>query len=600
MGWKLRRAPAAIEFETERFTTDPGITMMPTVTRDGTLAAYASDRSGEGHLDIWVHHIESGQTRRLTRHEAEDYAPSIAPDGSRVAFRSEREGGGIYSVEVLTGMERRLAAGGTSPGYSPDGTRIAFVREGVSPMPGGRLFVMDARTLEEREVTGELRVSCPAAVPTFAWSEDGRSLVIEGTRRGELSTGTDFWVVPADGGEATGLRSAARMKWNVPMVGPLVWHGGRLYYFMGSLLEGTHLYRVRMAENRWRISGAPQRLTSGPGIHLSAAAAGAERLLFAVGSFSQDLVSVPLAGSGMAPSGPASKLTGDSTVKVGASAAADGKTMAYAAIVSLERSAVEIRLRNLESGVETLYHAGRLPGFVFPVLSRDGSRIAYTGMEHGAPTAFEGAVDSPPGKRVCEKCQILGFFAQPRQVLVRHGALRLARRDVDSGSETELLRSSSRYIAHASVSPDDRWLAVTDVTEKEESRSWIVPVGEGAVAEKEWIRLGIPMMQHWQVTAIEGVAVNLRVSGPVWSADGNALYFINDSDGHMCIWAQRLEPATKKPVGAPVAVQHLHGTRTSRAWFGRAMFAVAAPGRLIVPMWSGTSNLWLGRIVEKR
>jgi hypothetical protein len=32
----------------------------------------------------------------------------------------------------------------------------------------------------------------------------------------------------------------------------------------------------------------------------------------------------------------------------------------------------------------------------------------------------------------------------------------------------------------------------------------------------------------------------------------------------------------------------------------RAMFAVAAPGRLIVPVWSGTSNLWLGRVVQKR
>jgi hypothetical protein len=45
---------------------------------------------------------------------------------------------------------------------------------------------------------------------------------------------------------------------------------------------------------------------------------------------------------------------------------------------------------------------------------------------------------------------------------------------------------------------------------------------------------------------------------PQLSPDANTLYFISDRDGSQCIWAQRLNPSTKHPVGEPFPIQHLH------------------------------------------
>ena len=38
---------------------------------------------------------------------------------------------------------------------------------------------------------------------------------------------------------------------------------------------------------------------------------------------------------------------------------------------------------------------------------------------------------------------------------------------------------------------------------------------------------------------------------PIWSPDGNLLYFLSERDGFRCIWGQKLDPASKRPLGAP-------------------------------------------------
>jgi hypothetical protein len=86
---------------------------------------------------------------------------------------------------------------------------------------------------------------------------------------------------------------------------------------------------------------------------------------------------------------------------------------------------------------------------------------------------------------------------------------------------------------------------------------------------------------------------------PVWSSDGGLLYYLSDRDGHTCVWAQRLDPATKRPLGAPFSVYHLHRPETSAAGWGRIMFLVGARDKLILPIWKMTSNLWMTKLDTK-
>jgi hypothetical protein len=45
--------------------------------------------------------------------------------------------------------------------------------------------------------------------------------------------------------------------------------------------------------------------------------------------------------------------------------------------------------------------------------------------------------------------------------------------------------------------------------------------------------------------------------------DGNALYYASERDGYRCLWVQRLDAATKRPVGEAQVLQHFHDARAS-------------------------------------
>jgi serine/threonine protein kinase len=109
-----------------RLTSDSGLTLQPTISPDGKLLAYASDRGEEGNLDIWLEQIGGGQPIQLTRHEGDDSEPAFPPDGTKVAFRSERDNGGIYLVPALGGEPRPIAKQGHRPRFSPDGRWLAY------------------------------------------------------------------------------------------------------------------------------------------------------------------------------------------------------------------------------------------------------------------------------------------------------------------------------------------------------------------------------------------------------------------------------------------------------------------------------------------
>ena len=46
-----------------------------------------------------------------------------------------------------------------------------------------------------------------------------------------------------------------------------------------------------------------------------------------------------------------------------------------------------------------------------------------------------------------------------------------------------------------------------------------------------------------------------------WSPDGTWLYGTSRRDGNVCLWAQRLDPATKHAAGPAVPIFHAHSRR---------------------------------------
>jgi hypothetical protein len=113
--------------------------------------------------------------------------------------------------------------------------------------------------------------------------------------------------------------------------------------------------------------------------------------------------------------------------------------------------------------------------------------------------------------------------------------------DAASGQQTEIFKNSNpKRCFRGRFSPDGRWLSFHIVPGPEARRVYVVPF-KGAVLhdEKAWI----------PITDGEGME---RYAD--WSPDGNVLYFLSERDGFRCIRGQRLDPATKHPVGPPFDV----------------------------------------------
>jgi hypothetical protein len=79
----------------------------------------------------------------------------------------------------------------------------------------------------------------------------------------------------------------------------------------------------------------------------------------------------------------------------------------------------------------------------------------------------------------------------------------------------------------------------------------------------------------------------------VWSPDGATLYFLSDRDGFRCIWAQRLNPATKRLAGSPFSVVHFHQAGRSMVDAGFNMSVTA--DSLVFALTDLTGNIWMIR-----
>ena len=64
-------------------------------------------------------------------------------------------------------------------------------------------------------------------------------------------------------------------------------------------------------------------------------------------------------------------------------------------------------------------------------------------------------------------------------------------------------------------------------------------------------------------------------------------------DGFRCIWAQRLDPATKHPVGSPFAIFHSHSAKLSLANQEAVLLPVVGRDKMFFSMGERTGNIWI-------
>jgi Tol biopolymer transport system component len=579
--WWARRSSAATGPQRgpvlTQVTFDVGLTGDPALSPDGRLLAYASDRSGEEHLDIWVQQLAGGEPLRLTRDAGDDSQPAFSPDGTTIAYRSERDGGGLYTVSTLGGQPRLLARQGRFPRYSPDGKLISFwignPTGSVGTRGASRVFVVPAGGGEPRQIGAEFQAAFPAE-----WA-DSQHLLFGGL----MAKGSDIlrnvWVLPVEGGEAvpTGLTQNLEkqgVQSNIFM--PPRRRDERR--FVWPLFQGNtfDLWEVGISPGKWQYTGEARRLTAGTVHHVHPAVAG-NTVVFTAGSERYEIWSAGLvANQGRTTGGPR-QLT-NIGYAVMPELTADGRKLVYLAARFRE---IRLYVRNLDDGKETLLagpaelHKG--------VITADGMKVAYRERRENKWHTYSIPAAGGVPESICDDCgqllqwsrdgtQLLHTFENPTTVRVL---------DTRTGARNVIVRHKEYNLWQGQLSPDGRWITFL-AAKPDQSKCVFVAPFRPEVAESEWI----PITDFTREN-----------DKPRWSPDGNLLYFTSDRDGWRCIWAQRLDPATKRPAGEPIGVFHAHSARRSMGMVGLGPLEISVGAdRLVFVMGEASGNVWMAKI----
>ncbi len=568
-------------FQLSMLTSDLAFNTDPVITPDGARLIYASDRSGRGDLDIWVQDLAGTSRRRITSDPADDYSPSASPDGT-VAFRSDRAAAGIYVTHLNGGPERLLAPDGFDPQFSPDGSKLIFGRRDRNYEPG-RLFLTVTAGTSVIPVASDFYAAQHAI-----WASDSRHLLFWGVHKTDALSDyddpalRDWWVI-AVGEDGRPIGSAIRTgafaafaKRGLAVEFPSAWIGDEVFFSTSGRI--SNLWKLRLS-SQMRVEGGLTRLTFGAESDGHPSVTPRGQLVFSSLSMNTNVWELPVDADRGIQVGQMKRITADAATNVFPSLARYTSQLVF----SSDRSPNSgIWIRDLETQQETRITSD-FSRYDSPKLSPDGSTLVYAAytknlwqteiLKIGSHTPFVIRHGGPPRDVSPDGRVALIEFKESNPASI--GLIDLQALDV----ARPILKDPALTLVPDSFSPDGKWITMHSITNNPTGHTdrniWIVPFNVDLAGN-------LPGEERWIKATSEPSGTDREAQ---WSPDGSLLYFLSERDGYRCIWAQRLASASKRPVGAPFVVQHIHGRRLSLLDLGTGAIGLSiAKNRLIFSM----------------
>jgi eukaryotic-like serine/threonine-protein kinase len=596
--WQLGRSHGGSEppyNALRQITMDGGLAQDPAISPDGKLIVFASDRSGDGNLDLWLKQVEGRSAIRLTFDPADDYEPAFSPDGTQVAFRSERGGGGIYVMPAFGGDAHLISSEGHNPRYSPDGTQLAFssTRAGLDVMTPGRLVVAAVAGGSARQIQPGFR-----SAESPVWIDNDRLLFYGsyGDERGDWYV-TDLGQEPASPLHMDELQRRLGIRFEIAGA----WNAATSELILpGRSHDAVNLWAVRLYPRGWKARDA-RRLTFGSDHQLWPSTSASGEIAFTSHSSRMSVWETRLSGGtpGMAgtpgrggtreqgtasaPSPPAAprQLTAAAAGTFYPTLSPDGRYVAFCT----DRSGIrEVWIHDTESGEE---HTVSAPSGAaqWPVFT-SSNRLFYA-AEPGqrAWSFFATSTKGGLAEKVCDACGRLDDVTPDERWVLYHRSGQRSQGyvlDRQTRRSAEILTDPAVDFYQIHFSADGQWIVFLVKTTSRESQIYAAPFrGLEPIPRSSWVTL---------------TAGTTSDDKPRLSEDRSRLYFVADRDGFLCIYEQRLDPATMKPVGMPQPVQHFHNARRSMSAVGRPLLEISVAGnKLIYNLQEVSGEIWLAR-----
>ena len=427
-----RNPIADAKFQT--VTDSDGLEQAAALSRDGHLVAFLSDR--EGHMDVWVMQVGSGEFHNLTHGSVSELAnPSIrtlgfSPDGSLVTFWVRRAGGssggniGVWAVSTLGGEPRPYLEGAAEFDWSHDGSRLTY----HTPGPGDPLFVSDGRV----EPDSRPIFTAPAGLHSHfpLWAPDSEFIYFV---LGELPDKLDIWRIPPTGGTPERITSHdGRVSHPV-----LLNRHTLMYLASDSDGSGPWLYSIDVER---RI---PHRLTSGLDRYTSlAASADGRRLVATLASPKRTLWRLQIGDSSTAVSA-ATQI--ELTTSTGSSPRLGPNYLLYVSSTGTSES-----IWKLANGSSTeLWRGDGAQIFGGPAISPDEQHLAFSVRQHGQTLLYVMQADGTNAHPITDSLDLEGAPAwEPDGLSITsaakdHGIPHLFRVPIDGYSPTPLVQEYS-------------------------------------------------------------------------------------------------------------------------------------------------------------
>jgi serine/threonine protein kinase/dipeptidyl aminopeptidase/acylaminoacyl peptidase len=548
----------------------------PSLSRDGRVIVYESDRAEPGKLDIWIQQLPGGEVRRLTTDPSEANDPNVSPDGRTVVFRSERNGGGIYVIDTAGGIERLFATGGRNPQFSPEGQRVVYWTGDVNEsVPSGRVYVSPLGGGPPIRLAAGFE---DARVPI--WSPDGRFVLFSGCRSPgqSLRACSDWWVTSADGSSsfATGAIPLLRRQQINPRDTWGGWHGEQVI-FGGTHEDVNSLWELTISRRDLRAVGRPRQLTSGDASEAEVTVA--EDGSIAFGRLSAALHVWRIDHAAIPRDVSPSKVTAEAAVDICPNVSRDGHWLVFGRGSRTHR---DIWVKDLRSGVETASVVSKFDK-ASPLIDDAGTTIVYEQREPQASTIWISRDRSQ--RKLCTGCDNpTGWFGE-NEAFFYSGNVpsRIMIADLKTGTSRAALEGHSGSVGNADWSPANQYLLFTASPDGSRKQIFAVRFPHA---------IGQPAGNSSPVTSESELS-----DRPRWSGDGKTVFYLSNRDGFYCVWGQHFDSVLGKVTGAPFAVRHFHNTRISPGGVKQSSFAMAVSGdSVFLNLGEVTESIWTGKL----